>query len=83
MSSYPEAELLKYQSANTSIMESAMPAPRARRAFRMNSAVADSHARTVAALHAPEAPKEVNNFWTYFIGISTSRSESDSLRAHP
>lgn len=42
------------------------------RTFTMKSSVADSHARTVAALHAPDVPSEVNNFQTYFIGVSES-----------
>lgn len=42
------------------------------RTFTLKSSVADSHARTVAALHAPDVPSEVNNFQTYFIGVSES-----------
>lgn len=51
-------------------MEQVGKAPQ--RTFTLKSSVADSHARTVAALHAPDVPSEVNNFQTYFIGVSES-----------
>lgn len=62
----PDASLQKWDSEMTNEVTQAAP----RRTFTMKSSVADSHARTVAALHAPDTPKEVNNFGTYLIGVS-------------
>ncbi|ORY76871.1 and other transporter-domain-containing protein [Leucosporidium creatinivorum] len=63
----PDASLQKYES-EASILEQTSGRPA--RTFTMKSSVADSHARTVAALHAPDVPSEVNNFQTYFIGVT-------------
>lgn len=64
-----DSSLAKYDSE----VSSAQGAPAApRRAFTLKSNVADNHARTVAALHAPETPSEVNNPYVYIIGVSES-----------
>ena len=72
MTTYQSQEdLSKYASASDAsiLQQGAVP----KRTFTLKSSVADSHARTVAALDAPIAPKEVNNWYTYFIAIGESR----------
>ncbi|KAM0790229.1 hypothetical protein ACM66B_005541 [Microbotryomycetes sp. NB124-2] len=61
-----ESSLAKYESGSTGVPELSRGAPK--RTFTLKSSVADSHAKTVAALDAPDAPKEVNNWFTYFVG---------------
>lgn len=65
-----DTDLLKYQSTETSIAELSKRGPQ-KRSFTLKSAVSDSHSKTVAALDAPDAPKEVANWYVYFIGVVT------------
>ena len=63
---HDDSSLAKYDSEVSSMPGAAQP----KRTFTLKSSVADNHARTVAALHAPDTPKEVNGFQVYLIGIS-------------
>ncbi|KAK4050195.1 hypothetical protein OIO90_005177 [Microbotryomycetes sp. JL221] len=68
--SQSDPSLAKYDSAaSASVAELSRGGP-PKRTFTLKSSVADSHAKTVAALDAPDAPKEVENWYTYFIGAS-------------
>lgn len=69
MTTYQSQEdLSKYASASDASVLGPSAAPK--RTFTLKSSVADSHARTVAALDAPPAPSEVNNAYVYFIGLA-------------
>ncbi|SDA01398.1 BZ3500_MvSof-1268-A1-R1_Chr10-1g02626 [Microbotryum saponariae] len=60
--------LAKYESSEVSVAQASKSGPK--RSYTLSSNVADAHARTVAKLNAPPAPKEVNNALVYLIGIT-------------